>query len=95
MSQGWRGLRRCVNLINWFPEAEDPLDVQLEDERLRCWSNESRELVRMEPVRRPPEEEHIPIKRAKTEVDIKKDVNKKNIQKKVQFQLNSEQRPSR
>ena len=81
MSQGRRELRRCVNLINWFLEAEDPLDVQLEDERLiivkyRCWSNESRELVRIEPVRRSPEEENIPIKRAQTEVDIKKDGNR-------------------
>ena len=89
----------CVNLINWYLEAEAPIDIQLEDERLRIdtnhWSNESKELVRPEPVRRPPEEENIPIKRAKTEVDIKKDDKKENIQKEVQLQLKNEQRPPR
>ena len=88
----------CVNLINWFLETENPLAIQLEDERLRidkykCWSNESSELVRTGPVRRPPEE-NIPVKRAKIEVDSKKDYNKKNIQQKVQFQLKNEQGPS-
>ena len=96
MSRDSRGLRRCVNLINWFLEAEDPLDAQLEDERLRIdkyhWSNESKELIRPEPVRRPPEEEHIPIKRAKTEVDTKKDDQKENIQTYVQLQLKNGQR---
>ena len=89
----------CVHLINWFLEAEDPLDVQLEDERLRIekyhWSNESKELVRPEPVRRPPEEENIPIKRAQTEVYIKKDDKKEIIQKEVQLQLQKEQKPPR
>ena len=89
----------CVNLINWFLEAADPIDIQLGDERLRIdknhWSNESKELVRPEPVRRPPEEENIPIKRAQTEVDIKKDDKKGNIRKKVQFQLQNEEEPPR
>ena len=88
----------CVNLINWFLEVKDPIDIQLEDERLRIdknhWSNESKELVRPEPIRRPQEEEeNIPIKRAKTEIDIKKDDKKDNIKNQVQFQFQNEEKP--
>ena len=89
----------CVHLTKWFLEVKDPIDIQLEDKRLRIdknhWSNESRELVRPEPVRRPPEEENRPTKRAKTEVDINKDDKKDNIRKKVQFQLQKEEEPLR
>ena len=62
-------------------------------DKYKCWSNESNEVVRTGPVRRPPEE-NFPVKRAKTEVDIKKDDEKKNIQQKVQFQLKNKQGPS-
>ena len=45
----------CWNLVNWLLQTKNPLDIQLEDERLRidkdrCWSNESGELVRTGPV---------------------------------------------
>ena len=83
----------CWNTVHWFMRTDDenPPDIPLDDERLRidkrrCWSKESYELIRTNPVRRTADKNN-PVKRAKTDVDTKREDEKESIKKKVQFQI--------